>query len=309
MSKRPRRRLREPGASGATSPIAPVPGGFSIGPAALRIADSTGRDAVRISVASDPTPEQLHRFHQRLRRLRGAVRIAASLLPRAHEEIASEVDRRLRRVARLVGEVRDFDVAAAHLSDPRLTTSPEPPGALLETEVRRLREEARTGRALLGAFLRSEIDRGLFREAEEILRSSPRRLRGPGAWRACRSAVKWVRSRLERALKKARRRGDPDRMHRLRMELRRAHLVSDFIDAAVGRRESSYPGRLARLQRALGTLHDLDLLMEGLEALGARVSDSEWIRREDRRRRALRKRLTSEVGRRSTKFAIASLAP
>ncbi|HEV2166811.1 MAG TPA: CHAD domain-containing protein [Thermoplasmata archaeon] len=292
--------------AGARARSSSVP--FTLVIAASRIAETGRRDAARISVEPDPTPEQLHRFHQRLRKLRGAIRLASGLLSEAQAASALEVHRRLRRVARLVGEVRDFDVAIAHLSDPRLSASAEPPDSRLEATLGRMREEAHTGRALLGAFLRSEIDRGLFEEAEGTIRHAGGRLEGPKAWRACRAALDRARSRVGRAVKRARRHPDTDRMHRLRMELRRAHTLSDFVDSAVGRAEPTFPGRLGRLQRSLGTLHDLDLLLGGFEGSGYSVDDSPWLRREEKRRRALRKELLAQFRKRSTRASIDSLS-
>ena len=306
-----RQRSRPPSGSSSTEaelPSKPDPR-FTLSIAAGRIAESAGRDATRISLEPVPTPEQLHRFHQRLRKLRGAIRLISRLLTEAQSANALEIHRRLRRVARLVGEVRDFDVAIAHLSDPRLSASPEPPDGRLEAMLGRMREEAHTGRALLGAFLRSEIDRGLFEEAQGAIRNGGGRSAGPRAWKACRAALERGRSRVERTLKRARRRPNPDRMHQLRMELRRAHILSDFIDSAIGGAEPTFPGRLSRLQRSLGTLHDLDLLVRGFEGSGHSVSDSVWLRHEDKRRRALRKELLAQFRKRSTKSAIATLSP
>ncbi len=282
---------------------------FTLADATRRVAESAARDAGRISMEPDPRPEPLHRFHQRLRRLRAAIRLVSGLRTESQAAAATETLRRLRRVARLVGEVRDFDVAIAHLSDPRLSASDHAPDERLESMLRRLREEARTGRALLGAFLRSEIDRGLFEDTTAVLTSGGSRLEGRLAWKVARTALARGRSRIERALKRARRRPDPDRMHRLRLELRRVHLLSDLIDDAVGRDPPGFPSRLTTLQRSLGTLHDLDLLVEAAEGLGHGVEESEWVRREDERRRALRKELIARFRKRSTRAAIAALAP
>ncbi|MCI4357570.1 MAG: CHAD domain-containing protein [Thermoplasmata archaeon] len=294
--------------TGAASDSAPTPGRFTLASASRKVVESARRDADRISIEPDPTPEQLHRFHQRLRRLRASIRLLARLLPEAQADRALEIHRRLRRVARLVGEVRDFDVAIAHLSDPRLSVAAEPPDERLEGMLRRMGEEAGTGRALLGAFLRSEIDRGLFEESDRLVATAGARLDGAKAWTACRRAVTSGRSRVERSLRRARRRSNPDRMHRLRIELRRAHILSDLVDAAVGRVEPSFPARLSGLQRSLGALHDLDLLVDGFEDVRGKAARSPWVRREDQRRRALRKEIILRFRKRSTRAAIASLA-
>jgi CHAD domain-containing protein len=308
---RSRARGRRPSKAIAPSTSGAVGPGerFTLADATRRVAEGAARDARRISIEPDPRPEQLHRFHQRLRRLRAALRLVSALRTESQAEAAAETLRRLRRVARLVGEVRDFDVAIAHLSDPRLSASDRAPDERLESMLRRMREEARTGRALLGAFLRSEIDRGLFEDATTVLTSGVSRLEGRPAWKAARGALARGRARIERALKRARRRPDPDHMHRLRLELRRVHLLSDLLDDAVGREPPGFPSRLTTLQRALGTLHDLDLLVEAAEGLGHGADESGWIRREEERRRLLRKELIARFRKRSTRAAIAALAP
>ena len=281
---------------------------FALAEATTAIAQSVRREAERISNATDPTPEQLHRFHQRLRRLRVGLGTAGSVLSERQRIVAVEVDRRLRRLARLVGEVRDLDVAIAHLSDPRLLISGESSEDGLQATVHRLGEEARTGRALLGAFLRSEGDRGLFRDAEAIVRSAAPRLDGRSGRAEAAAALGRGRRRIERSLKRARRRPDRDRMHRLRLVLRRVHLLCDLLDASSAARAASFPDGLARLQRSLGALHDLDLLVDGARRLGDATASSPWLRRAEKRRRALRSELAEVLERKTTRKSVERLA-
>ncbi len=108
----------------------------------------------------DPTPEQVHRLHAELRRLRVEHRLFRSLLRPDGTDRARALDRRLAEVARRVGTVRDADVEL-HLLEPTprgTRSAAASPGDL----VRRLRDDARIGRELLRAYLQAELRAGLF---------------------------------------------------------------------------------------------------------------------------------------------------
>ena len=266
------------------------------------------RETLAIAGHPDPSPERLHRFHRDLRRIRVELETLRHLLPRGDRDRAAELLRRLGRVARLVGEVRDFDVGLALLAHPRLRRAS---GSSSEDFVRtrgRLQEEARTGRALLGAFLRAELDRGLVMELERVLavarpRMSERRLERAAATERARSG-----GRAMRAIRRARRRPSPRRMHRLRSALRHARHLHELSSPGTGRDLRPFSSRLERLQQALGRLHDLDVLIDGLEGLGPAVWESEWARFERRRRRQLRAEITEELDRKEIRERVARLA-
>src|SRR5208337_1461825 len=65
------------------------------------------RDARTLAAHPDPSPERLHRFHRDLRRLRIELRVLHHVLGPAGKSVAEDLGRRLKRLARLVGEVRD----------------------------------------------------------------------------------------------------------------------------------------------------------------------------------------------------------
>ena len=266
---------------------------------------TVAREAMTVAGLPNPSPERLHRFHRNMRRLRVELRLLSHVLGAADQLRAQEVGRRLKRVARLVGEVRDFDVELALLAHPRLSRASHSSSDYLERTRGRLREEARTGRALLGAFLRAELDRGLVRDLEHVIEAAQPRLTDKGFLRAAALERERSRTRAERSLRRARRRPTPKRMHQLRSALRQAHHLHDQL-AGPGL-VRPFPGRIDRLQQALGRLHDLDVLADGLESLGPEVWRSAWARFERKRRRALRDLIASELGKRSVRERVSSL--
>ena len=235
------------------------------------------------------------------------LRLVRHILTPTEQLQAEDVGRRLKRVARLVGEVRDFDVELALLGHPRLARSSGASLEHLERTRGRLQEEARTGRALLGAFLRAELDRGLVRELAHVLEVAEPRLSPKGVLRAAAIERERSRGRAERALRRARRRPTPKRMHALRSSLRQAHHLNDLLSVPGYGPVRPFPRRVDRLQQALGGLHDLDVLADGLESLGPEVWRSEWARVERRRRRKLREAIAGELARRSVRESVSSL--
>jgi CHAD domain-containing protein len=291
---------RTEGESGASA--------FSLLAPIRAIAEETERQSVRVAGHPAPTSEQLHRLHRNLRKLRGALRIAERALPKSRRPLVANAIRRLGRLARLVGDVRDLDVG--------LTLLPPLPKAGGRSEAapegltvrRRMQEEARTGRSLLGAFLRSEIDRGLFRTTREIIDVAAGALSGLPAPRLLRQTIREAIERTERARRRAARRPSTERLHQLRIDLRRLHHFVDLGRAADPIDGPRFPSRLADLQSELGALHDLDQLLAQIRALGADALRSSWAEAKAADRRSRREAVAARVRKRTIRSAIAELA-
>src|SRR5208282_3020395 len=73
--------------------------------------DGTLHEADRVIQNPKPAAESLHRLHRELRRLRVGLDVWARASTPARRLDLRSYDRRLRRLARLVGGVRDRDVA------------------------------------------------------------------------------------------------------------------------------------------------------------------------------------------------------
>ncbi len=240
------------------------------------------------------SPEVLHDLHRDLRRLAGGLVVWARVLPRREAIRLEPLVPRARRLARLVGRVRDKDVTIdlfarhARAGDDREET------ARVQRFLMRLRDDARTGRELLRAFLKTERERGLFSEIGTFLGRPP--ARGPAArlhlLLAAEAAERHAKVRKARA--KARRRPTPARLHRLRIRVRQlrhfADLVAPVSPEAVGR----VTPPLRRLQGRLGRLHDLDI---ALATLDPELHGTAWALRLEAGRRRMRQQARADLAR------------
>jgi CHAD domain-containing protein len=203
----------------------------------------------------------------------------------------------LRRLTQLVGEVRDLDVALA-LVDRFLGSSASSESAennALWTLRRRLRDDTRTGRELLSATLRAERQAGLFEEVAVALGGS---ITAPSTGTIARG-LQDERRRLEKSARRARkrsiRRPTAERLHEVRVRVRRWRYFSDLEDALRETRSPTFPRRLATVQRRLGELHDRDLLAQRLDQLDPDHRREPWARSFHEERRQMRRDLLSEL--------------
>lgn len=263
-------------------------GGRSVSPAALvRELDRTVADVVAavdaVVARPHPTAGGLHRLHRELRRLRTALGVWESTLARRERERLRPFDRRLKRLARLAGRIRDRDVTIdllAHV-DGRAWGSEEL--AQLGQFRTRLRDDARTGRELLRAFLRAEEAAGLF----PAIRAEWHRPRLRYRARDVRAILGDVQGsgeeRVRRAHRAARRKPSVTRLHRLRIRVRGLRHVNELRGALDPGDARPLSAPIRRLQTDLGRLHDLDVTLAGL---GPDVTETSWARslRDERRR-------------------------
>jgi len=248
-----------------------------------RILDEVSKAVDQVVAASHPSPASLHRLHRQMRRLRTGLALWESLLPSAERELLHPLDVRIKRLSRLVGRIRDRDIALSLLQryDGRRARGRD---ILRVARFRaRVQDDARTGRELLRAFLRSEKQARLFDDVAERLRSLPR----SGSFRDVEKAVALAHARaydtLRRAHRKALRRPSMERLHRLRIRIRRARQFSDLAIALDPRHERPFANPLKSIQADLGDLHDLDMVLVGLEK---EVRDTGWAKalRDERKR-------------------------
>ena len=239
----------------------------------------------RVVVAAQPSPASLHTLHRQMRRLRTGLALWEALLPTAERELLHPLDVRIKRLSRLVGRIRDRDIALSLLQkyDGRRVDHRD---ALRVTRYRiRLQDDARTGRELLRAFLRSERQARLLDDVGERLRSLPR----AGSFRDARRAVALAHARTQenllRAHKKARRRPSMERLHRLRIRIRRARQFSDLAGVLDPDHVAGFSSSLVRLQKELGDLHDLDMILAGLDQEVRSTAWADTLRTERRRQR------------------------
>jgi len=244
----------------------------------------------QVVAASHPSPESLHRLHRQMRRLRTGLVLWEALLPSAERDLLHPLDVRVKRLSRLVGRIRDRDIALSLLQRFDRGRARRRDVPLVEQYRRRVQDDARTGRELLRAFLRSERQARLLDDVSERLRSLPRAGSLRDAGRAVAVAHDRTYENLRRAQKKALRKPTMERLHRLRIRIRRARQFSDLAQSLVPRGQKNFSPTMVRLQKELGDLHDLDMILSGLEG---KVRATVWAKglrkeRQTRRKEALK---------------------
>jgi CHAD domain-containing protein len=231
-----------------------------------------------------------------MRRLHLGLALWGRLLARRDREVLRPLNQRVKRLGRLVGQVRDRDVVLELLEEVQDAPAPREEARRFHQFLSRLRDDGRIGRELLQAFLRTERDAHLLDQIRVSLDVSP----PSTAARNLRHLLtdehssRW--DRVRRAHRKARRRPSVDRLHRLRIRVRQLRHASDLVGVVDPKVARSIPVAFRRLQDHLGRLHDLDVAQLSLDV---DLVDSPWGT-------ALRARRRTE--RRAARRALATLA-
>jgi CHAD domain-containing protein len=240
------------------------------------------------------SPEEIHDIHRDMRRLASGLSVWARLVPARQRESVQELSRRVRRLARLVGRVRDRDVTTALLT-------PEGPATVRSEELRlwheflgRLREDTHTGRELLRAFLRTERQGGLFDRAKGLVDLGPRGDATRGLHKILAEERRRHQGRVRKAHRKAQRDPTSRRLHRLRIRIRQWRHLATLEVAARSTTNRPPPPSWRRLQARLGKLHDLDV---ALATVPEDLSDSGPALRLREKRRKLRRSLRASLER------------
>lgn len=250
-----------------------------------RILAEVVRDTDEVIAHHLPTPASLHRLHRDLRRLRTALSVWEELLGSAGRAQLRPLSVRIRRLTRLVGQVRDRDVAVSLLDSVADQAGSEEEEGQLHLYRTRLEEDARTGRELLRAFLRSERQAQLFDLLSDVFDLRTRSLGPATLQRVLTDHQHRGRAKVVEAHRRARRRPSMDRLHRLRIRVRRLRQMSDLASAVDPAHDPALARSLRRLQQNLGRLHDLDVLVHDLDPLLQKTGWGRGLRKERRRQR------------------------
>jgi CHAD domain-containing protein len=244
-----------------------------------------------------PDPETLHRLHRDLRELRVTHRL---LVPLPKGGVAEDVtDRRLQRLAGRVGEVRDRDVAI----DILLRSGGDVGGKLRRSLQVRLRHEGEIGRELLRATARVEMERRLLQTVIRDVSSAP--VPGPARLRHdMETALTQHHARVIRAFRRGLRKPSTRRLHRLRIALRNARALRILVGKVTAHAANSVPSDLDKLQRALGRLHDLDMVAERIASLPSGENLDRWEREWRRARKTERIRVLARMQRKRTRKSL-----
>lgn len=232
------------------------------------------------------TPDEIHDIHREMRRLASGLSLWARVVSPRHKEGVQELTRRVRRLARLVGRVRDQDVTTTLLAGigkpPVVSDDLHPWHEFLS----RFREDTHTGRELLRAFLRSERQGGLFERARGLVELVPRADATRGLHRILAEERRRRQGKVRKAHRKARRDPTSERLHRLRIRIRQWRHFATLEATAHAPAGQPPPPSWRRLQARLGRLHDLDVALGTVPEELSRTDPAQRLR--DKRRKLRR---------------------
>ncbi|MGE3298379.1 MAG: CHAD domain-containing protein [Porticoccaceae bacterium] len=214
------------------------------------------------AIAADP--EYIHQLRVGLRRLRSLLRLFAPALP---ETFVAIWRRRLGDNARSLNAVRDLDVLCDEVLAPVLAAcGPDHAGlACLGAALETARGEARVAALRqLDLAAQGRLLLGFMAALHSLPEADARR----GA------LVALMTRRLDRALARvarrlaAARRGEPARLHRLRIACKQLRYGLDFCAPLLPRKAvARYVKALARVQNKLGYLSDVEVARQRLAAV------------------------------------------
>jgi CHAD domain-containing protein len=245
-------------------------------------------DTQRIALErSDPgvregnDPEELHRFRVATRRSRALIRASRPLV---RDQLAA-LDRELRWLGGVTGEVRDLDVLIGHIRE--LVPSLEPDEAGAEEIVAALMRERERERAGLLHAIDTQRYRDLMRRFSE---SVP----GLHASDGNTSLVRLARKELER-LRASYRELDPDAsdddFHEVRIRAKHARYAAELAAVTAGRSFEDLADAMADVQDIIGTHQDAVVAEQRLREIAtdeSRLAAGRIIEHERELRRASR---------------------
>ena len=205
----------------------------------------------------------LHQARVATRRLREALPLVAS--SRKVEKLAKPV----RRLTRALGPVRELDVALLILDD--LDTAGEVP----RPAIQRLRAAIAGERQRLHSELRRRLEdfdfaklrkRAIAAARKEAVRSSKRAGQPERTVAARRRAVRRA-ERLEVAIDNAAALYLPDRLHEVRIAVKKLRYALELLQSMSGSRATASIRTLKNAQDQLGRMHDLEIVIARTRSL------------------------------------------
>jgi CHAD domain-containing protein len=198
------------------------------------------------------------------RRLREAVPVLAQGL---HGSKAGKARRKIRRLTRALGAVRELDVTL-HLID-ELATKPGIPRPALG-DVRAHVIEAREQRRTIMHERLAEVDVEKLTRRLSSLREALRQPPPDHNWRAVLASRIAKRSRrLGTAINEAGQIYAPEALHRVRIATKKLRYAVELADESGAAPSALLVRTLRRVQEALGRLHDLQVLQHHIAEVAA----------------------------------------
>jgi CHAD domain-containing protein len=235
----------------------------------IRPSDSTGEalrrlilvhdrelaDALR-RTAEEDSEESLHDLRIALRCLR---RLLGAFARPLRDTSAAGIERKLRELTDAISPARDLDVGQIILNKHRVRQAMRNvPG--WDRFVQRQRRERNEARRALRGLMAAPGTRLILHQLGYLLR-----IELPAAARSKRpigeEALRWLKEARERARsqRKLASSKNGDRLHDLRIAIRRYRLLADLLAPALGRPALRLARRLRLPEKKLGRLHDLDV--------------------------------------------------
>jgi CHAD domain-containing protein len=208
-------------------------------------------------------PEGVHSMRVASRRLRSVLR---DFMPYLRKRPLASALKQLRNLADALGEVRDHDVAIAALEEMASHASVGVSAGLtqfIETK-KQLREQAREElKAILEGGELKELEMEFIAGVDEATATRP----GSPAITFLTMSQQIILDRLKEFEALSNGLLNPfevETLHDLRIAAKRLRYALELFQQCWGRSISSYAKRIARIQGALGDLHDCDVWIEGL---------------------------------------------
>jgi CHAD domain-containing protein len=213
--------------------------------------------------AADGDPRDAHQTRVAARRLTESLVLGGPAARRLLREV--------RDIRRALGAIREVDVS--RLVFDQLATERRWP-ALASARVRRHLDAERARRAKKVSRALERVSLGRIRRrirdvGEAAATVAPKTLRARLEQR-----IVSRRARLQRAVRRAGAIYDIDKLHDVRLAVKKLRYTLEVADDALGRRRAREISRLRASQQRLGELHDLQVLERHLAALEATLTSS-----------------------------------
>ena len=218
----------------------------------------------QLSAAIAGTDAGVHQARVASRRLREAVPVLTAGL---HHSKSGKAQRKIRRLTQALGAVRELDVTL-HLIDELGERSGVPRAALAEVRALVIEDRERRRIVMLERLEGVDTDKlarrlGAVRQA--LLHPSSRH-----SWRAALALRLAKRARrLDKAIEQAGQIYAPEPLHQVRIEAKKLRYALEIADESTAAPCGPTLKVINRVQDALGRLHDLQILLHHVAAVGA----------------------------------------
>lgn len=210
-------------------------------------------------------PEGVHSMRVASRRLRSALRDFA---PNLSKQTSPAVQKRLKEIADALGQVRDHDVALIAWEKIKAPDDVAPSLRVFSDARKERREEARKELSLT-------LDKDRLQEFEKVFVSavekSTTNLRQVTYLRMSRRIILNLLKEFETLSAGLFKPFDVDTLHDIRIAAKRLRYALELFQPCWGKEFGSYAKRAARIQSALGELHDCDVW---IESLGEQIAEA-----------------------------------